>query len=118
VQTGTDTIRYPDVVVDCGPRNALAMTASKPVIVVEVFAPNTAVSNYSAKLREYRNVESVDTVIQIAAETVLVKVHRRQQDGAWTEETVDEFDVDIPLFSLATSITLNEIYDTLNERQT
>jgi ATP dependent DNA ligase C terminal region len=29
VPTGPDTIRYPDVVVDCGPRNALAMTASK-----------------------------------------------------------------------------------------
>jgi Uma2 family endonuclease len=118
VQTGPDTIRYPDVVVDCGPLNALAMTASKPVIVVEVFAPGTTpVFDYSAKLQEYRSVESVDTVIQILAERVLVKVHRRQQDGTWTEEKVDEFDVDIPLSSLATSITLNEIYDTLNVRQ-
>jgi Uma2 family endonuclease len=59
VQTGPDTIRYPDVVVDCGPRNAEAMTASKPVIVVEVSAPGTAVFDYSAKLREYQSVESV-----------------------------------------------------------
>jgi hypothetical protein len=62
-------------------------------------------------------VETVDTVIQIEAEMVLVKVHRRQQDGTWTEETVEEFDVDTPLSSLATSITLNEIYDALNVRQ-
>jgi Uma2 family endonuclease len=116
VQTGPDTIRYPDVVVDCGPRNAEAMTASKPVIVVEVSAPGTAVFDYSAKLREYRSVESVDTVIQIASEMVLVKVHRRQQDGTWTEQTVEEFDVDIPLPSLATSIRLSEIYDALNVR--
>jgi Uma2 family endonuclease len=116
VQTGPDTIRYPDVVVDCGPRNAQAMTASKPVIVVEVFAPGTAVFDYSAKLREYRSVESVDTVIQIESEMVLVKIYRRQQDGTWTEETVEEFDVDIPLSSLATSIRLNEIYDALNVR--
>jgi Uma2 family endonuclease len=116
VQTGPDTIRYPDVVVDCGPRNSEAMTASKPVIVVEVSAPDTAVFDYSAKLREYRSVESVDTVIQIECEIVLVKVHRRQQDGTWTEETIEEFDVDIPLPSLATSITLNEIYDALNVR--
>jgi Uma2 family endonuclease len=115
VQTGPDTIRYPDVVVDCGPRNAQAMTASKPVIVVEVFAPGTAV-DYSAKLREYRSLESVDTVIQIESEMVLVKIYRRQQDGTWTEETVEEFDVDIPLSSLATSIRLNEIYDALNVR--
>ena len=39
VQTGPDTIRYRDVVVDCGPRNAQAMTASKPMIVVEVSVP-------------------------------------------------------------------------------
>jgi Uma2 family endonuclease len=115
VQTGPDTIRYPDVVVDCGPRNAQAMTASKPVIVVEVFAPGTAV-DYSAKLREYRSLESVDTVIQIESEMVLVKVHRRQPNSTWTEETVEEFDVDIPLSSLAKSITLNEIYDALNVR--
>jgi Uma2 family endonuclease len=109
VQSGPDTIRYPDVVVDCGPRNAEAMTASKPVIVVEVSAPGTAVFDYSAKLREYRSVESVDTVIQIESEMVLVKVHRRQQDGTWTEQTVEEFGVDVPLSSLATSIRLNEI---------
>jgi hypothetical protein len=62
-------------------------------------------------------VESVDTIIQIKAEMVLVKIHRRQKDSTWTEETVDEFDVDIPLPSLATSITLNVIYDALNVRQ-
>jgi Uma2 family endonuclease len=114
VQTGPDTIRYPDVVVDCGPRNAEAMTASKPVIVVEVLAPGTAAVDYSAKLREYRSVESIDTVIQIEAEIVRVDVHQRQQDGAWIEERVEKFDVGIPLPSIATSITVNEIYDALN----
>jgi Uma2 family endonuclease len=113
VQTGPDTIRYPDVVVDCGPRNAQAMTASKPMIVVEVSTPGTPVFARNAKLREYRGVESVDTVMQIESEMVLVKVHRRQQDCTWTEETIEKFNFDIPLPSLATSITLNEIYDTL-----
>lgn len=116
MHTGPDTIRYPDVVVDCGPRNAEAMTASKPVIVVEVFAPGIPVVDYSAKLREYRSVESVDIVIQIESEMILVKVHRRQQDGAWTEERIEKFDVGIPLPSIATSITLNEIYDALTVR--
>jgi Uma2 family endonuclease len=113
VQTGPDTVRYPDVVVDCGPPNAAAMIASKPTIIVEVSSPGTAVFDYGAKLREYQGVESVDTVIQIESEIALVKVHRRQKDGTWTEETFEEFDVAIPLPSLATSVTLNEIYDTL-----
>lgn len=113
VQTGPDSIRYPDVVVDCGPPNATAMTASKATIIVEVSSPGTAVFDYATKLREYQNVESVDTVMQIESEIALVKVHRRQKDGTWSEETFEEFDVAIPFPALATTITLNEIYDTL-----
>jgi Uma2 family endonuclease len=116
VQTGQDTVRYPDVVVDCGPPNAAAMTAAKPAIIVAVSSPGTAVFDYGAKLREYQNVESVDTVMQIESEIALVKVHRRQKDGTWTEETIEEFGAAIPLPSLATSITLNEIYDALEVR--
>jgi Uma2 family endonuclease len=110
VQTEPATIRYPDIVVDCGSPNAAAMTASKPTIIVEISSPDTPVCG--AKLREYQHVESVDTVMQIESEIAMVKVHRRQNDGTWTEET-KEFDVPIPLPSLAASITLNEIYDTI-----
>jgi Uma2 family endonuclease len=89
------------------------MTASKPTIIVEISSPVTPVLDDGAKLREYQDVESVDTVMQIESEIALVKVHRRQKNGTWTEETFEEFDLSIPLPSLATSISLNEIYDTL-----
>ena len=116
VKTGPDTVRYPDVVVDCGPSNTTAITASRPTIVVEVSSSGTAVFDHSAKLREYQAVESIDTVLQIESEIALVKVHRRQENGNWTEETFEEFGVVIPLPTLATSIMLNEIYDTLEVR--
>jgi Uma2 family endonuclease len=116
VQTGPDTVRYPDVVVDCGPPDATALTASKPTIVVEVSSSGTAVFDYGAKLREYQDVDSIDTVLQIESEIALVKVHRRQAGGIWSEETIESFDTDIALRSLATSITLNDIYDTLDVR--
>jgi Uma2 family endonuclease len=116
VQTGPNTIRYPDVVVDRGPRDAEAMTASKPVVVVEVLAGSSAVFDRSAKLREYQSVESVDTVIQIAAEKIHVEIHRKQQEGTWTEEAIAEFEVEIQLPALSTSISLNEIYDSLDPR--
>ena len=116
VQTGPDTVRYPDVVVDCGSPNPTALTASRPTIVVEVSSSGTAVFDYGVKLRECQAVESIDTVLQIESEIALVQVHRRQEDGTWTEETVEEFDMDISLPSLAVSITLNEIYDTVDVR--
>ncbi|WP_158670141.1 Uma2 family endonuclease [Bradyrhizobium guangdongense] len=113
VQTGPDTVRHSDVVVDCGPPNAMALTASWPTIVVEVSSSGTAVFDYDAKLREYQGVESINTVLEIESEIARVKVHRRQESGTWTDETVEEFGIAIPLTTLATSITLNEIYDTL-----
>ena len=116
VRTGPDTVRYPDIVVDGGPPDATALTASRPAIVVKVSSSGTAVFEYDVKLREYQGLESIDTVLQIESEMAMVRVHRRQEDGTWTEETIEEFDKDIPLPSLAVSITLNEIYDTLDVR--
>ena len=116
VQTGPDTVRYPDVVVDCGPPAPAALTASRPVIVVEVSSAGTAVFDYGAKLREYQGIASIDMVLQIESEIALVKVHRRQHDGTWTEETVEEFDRKIRLPSLDVSLSVSEIYDTLDVR--
>jgi Uma2 family endonuclease len=116
VQTGPDTIRYPDVVVDCGPPDATALLASWPTVVVEVSSPGTAVFDHGSKLREYQGVATIDTVLQIESEMALVRIHRRQADGSWTEDLNETFGTGIPLPSLATSITLDEIYDTLDIR--
>ena len=39
VQTGQDSVRYPDVVVDCGPRDPSAKMASRPTVIVKVTSP-------------------------------------------------------------------------------
>ncbi|MET0968949.1 MAG: Uma2 family endonuclease [Tardiphaga sp.] len=116
VQTGPDTIRYPAVVVDGGPPDATAPLASRPTIVVEVSSPGTAVFDYGSKLRVYQDVASIDTVLQIESEIALVEIHRRRMDGSWTEELVETFNTPIALPSLATSITLDDVYDTLDVR--
>lgn len=116
IQTGPDTVRYPDVVVDCSPPNPETLTASKPTIVVEVSSPGTAVFDYGAKLREYQDLASVEMVLQIESEFALAKIHRRAADGTWIKETAESFDVPISFASLGTSLTLGEIYDTLDVR--
>ena len=116
VQTGPDTVRYPDVVVDSGPPDPSAKMASRPTVIVEVTSPGTSFVDYGDKLREYQRLESVDTVMQIESEFVLVKVHRRQSDGTWTDETIEDFGVAIPIPSIGASITLDDVYDTLDLR--
>lgn len=116
VRTGPDTIRYPDVVVDCSPANPAALTAVQPTLVVEISSPGTAVFDHAAKLLEYQSLASIDTILQIESEIALVNIHRRDSDGSWTDETVEAFDTAIALPALGIAITLNEIYDTLDVR--
>lgn len=116
VQTGPETVRYPDVVVDCGPPNANSLVASEPTTLVEVSSPGTAVFDYGAKLREYQALASVLLVLQVESEFALVKVHTKGEDGTWSQETIEEFDVPMPIPRLDTSITLEQIYDTVDLR--
>ncbi|WP_198028254.1 Uma2 family endonuclease [Bradyrhizobium sp. WSM1743] len=113
VRTAPDTVRYPDVVVDCSPPDAAAMTASRPVMIVEIASIAIPVVDYGTRLCEYQALDGVDTVMQIEVAFACVLVHRRQEDGSWTAERVEQFGVAIALPSLATSLTLDEIYDTL-----
>jgi len=115
VQTGPDSVRYPDVVVDCGPPNQVATTASRPTIVIEVSSPGTAVFDYGAKLREYQKLTSVEVIVQIESEIALVKVHRRSGD-LWTEETFESMEDVIDLARISTTLSLRDIYDTLDVR--
>jgi len=115
VQTGPDSVRFPDVVVDCGPPNSSATTASAPTIIVEVSSPGTAVFDYGAKLQEYRQLHSVEMVIQVESEIALVKVHTRSGE-AWTEATFESLDDVIEVPRLATALSLRDIYDTLDVR--
>lgn len=116
IRTGPDTVRFPDVVVDCGPPDPLAQMASRPTVIVEVTSPGTSFVDYGDKLREYQRLQSVDMVMQIESEFVLVKVHRRQSDGIWKDETIEDFGVVIPIPTIDASITLNDVYDTLDLR--
>lgn len=115
VQTGPDSVRFPDVVIDCGPPNPSAVTASAPTIIVEVSSPGTAVFDYGVKLREYQQLPSVEVVIQIESELAFVKVHARSDEG-WRETTYESMDDIIDLPRLSTSLSLRDVYDTLDVR--
>ncbi len=113
VQTGPQTVRFPDVVVDCGPADPAALTATAPTVIVEVSSPGTAVFDYGEKLDEYKRLPSVQLILQIESEIVLVKAHRREAAG-WTETTYESLDDIIPVSPLGTSVPVAEIYDTLD----
>lgn len=116
VQTGPNSVRYPDMVVDCGPPDPAALLAIQPSIIVEVSSPGTAVFDYGAKLKEYQSLASVGMVLQIECEIMLVKVHVKSSSGEWLEHSLENGDDIVELPSLGVSLALREIYDTLEVR--
>lgn len=110
VQTSERSVRYPDVVVDCGPQAPEAMTVSNPVILVEISSPSTRGTDLAVKLFEYQRLQSVQVLVQIEPDLVEVAVHRRAPDGSWQLELYEDMDSRIDLPPLATSLAIADIY--------
>jgi Uma2 family endonuclease len=116
VQTLASTIRYPDIVVDCGPPDPDAMLAESPTLVVEVSSPGTSSVDTTDKLDEYREHPAVQLIMFIEPSRVLVKLYRRDSEGVWGSEKYDDLESVIDLPEIGACLALSEIYDTLTPR--
>ncbi len=85
VQTSELSVRYPDIVVDCtGPEAGDDdLLARNPRVVIEVLSPGTARKDEGIKLREYRGLPTVDTVVLIDPLAELLRVLQRDESGKW-----------------------------------
>lgn len=115
VRTGPNGVRYPDVVVDCGPRDPSALAAIQPTVVVEVSSPGTSMIDVSDKLDEYRRHRDIRVIMLVDPDTVSVKVYRRITTDAWdwASEKYETLDDVVRLPEIGADLALSEIYDTL-----
>ncbi|MGJ3263594.1 MAG: Uma2 family endonuclease [Salinarimonas sp.] len=113
VRTGPANVRFPDVVVDCGPPNSSAREAAHPTLVVEVASPGTLVVDLTDKLDEYRRVAAIRLILLVEPDVVAAKLWRRDAQGGWAVEKYDELDARIPLPEIGAELGLAEVYDTL-----
>lgn len=113
IQTLANAIRYPDIVVDCGPPDPDAMVAKNPTLVVEVSSPGTSSVDTTDKLDEYREHPAVRLIMFVEPSRVLVKLYRRDSEGAWGSEKYDNLENVIDMPEIGASLALSEIYDTL-----
>jgi len=113
VQTRASTVRYPDVVVDCGPEDPDATVAEDPTLVVEVSSPGTTSVDTTDKLDEYQRHPAVRLIMFVEPSIVSVKLYRRDEDGIWNSERYDALDAVINLLEIGSVLSLGEMYDTL-----
>lgn len=117
VRTAPDSIRYPDLVVDCGPPDPQALEASAPTILVEVSSPGTSAIDVTDKLEEYQSLPSTRVIIFIDPDVVSVKTYRRASEGDWATERYDDLDQIVPLAEIGATLSLADIYDTLTPEE-
>lgn len=108
-----DTIRRPDVTVDCGPTAANAMESSEPSVAFEVLSPSTRKTDRFRKLEEYKTVATLSHVALIDPDRPVVLLFSRAADGAWGHEEVQGLESALPLTAIGAELPLAEIYEGL-----
>ena len=66
LDTGPETLRYPDIVVDRAGRPSKSYTAGAPVFLAEVLSPSTAEIDLGDKAAEYLHVPSLHAYIVLS----------------------------------------------------
>lgn len=109
VRTGEATIRYPDIVVDCGARDDHKTCATTPVLVIEVVSPARDRFDSHLRVSDYKAHPDIAYIILIDPDAPRAITHRR--DGAgWRDHLHAGLDqiVDIP--EIGAGLALHEVY--------
>ena len=77
---------YPDVVVTCVPEADSGYFLSEPVIIVEVLAESTELTDHREKMLAYRQVPTVQIYVLIEQQRIAATVFRRADQGWRSEE--------------------------------
>lgn len=115
VSTGVGTVRYPDLVVDCGRRDDQSMFATEPTLVIEVLSPSTRSFDSHRKVLEYKSKPDITYILIIDTDNACCLLHYREGDG-WEETMYDSLDAAVDLPEIGATLLLSDIYDGLEFR--
>jgi Uma2 family endonuclease len=103
-------VRYPDVQIDCGASHGKDITASTPVVVLEVVSPSSRATDYVAKVRDYGTVPSIATYLIVSQDDVHVTVLRRQGETLDLDRVLEDRADVVDLPEAGIRIALSDIY--------
>ena len=107
VQTGSLTVRSPNLVVDAGKIDDDAQVAPRPVLVLEVPKDDLPSTELDERLAEYRALPSIRYILVADAHRVCVRFERRY-GSTWTVSHAQHADdvVDLPELEMSIPITV------------
>lgn len=105
--------RYPDVTVFCGEPayvQGRTDTIANPIVLVEVLSPSTALMDREEKLREYTQIDTLDTYLLVEQDDARIARYMRHESGQWLYTSVSGLDSEIALPSIACTLALSKVY--------
>ncbi len=113
VRAGRDG-RYPDAIIDCGPRVAGALLAQEPRAVFEVLSRSTAWIDQGLKLRDYDATASIQYYVLVSQDEYRAMIYTRDGNGRLGIQNAvllegAEASIDLAEFSL--SIAFSVLYE-------
>ena len=103
-----DDFFYPDVFVACERSDDAPYFKTRPLLIVEVMSPGTAVRDAQDKLVAYQAFDSLREYVLAEQDRRELRIHRRA-DGAW-ETAVYTGTMTLPLASVDLNLPLDEVY--------
>lgn len=95
VRTAPDSVRYPDVTIDCAPTSdddEQVRVLPDPRVVIEVLSPSTRGEDEGIKLAEYRDLPTLTSIVLVDPARRGIRHIRRDRDGEWVERLVNRVD--------------------------
>jgi Uma2 family endonuclease len=111
IETLPGQIRRPDLGVDCGYRDPTGSRAITPRMVAEVLAPGTSDVETFERLREYKQVSTLEYILLIEPNAPVVMQWLRDEDRSWQMRLVDGLGREIAMPALGITLVMGEIYD-------
>jgi len=113
LKTRDDTIRYPDVAIECGRPDDFGndedLTLKSPVALIEVLSPTTRDEDEGVKLRQYSEIDSVDTIVLVDPGAETIRIVQRLGPTSWRNDLHPQA-VDVPIPAVGVTIPRDEIF--------
>ena len=110
VRAAADIFYYPDVAVECVPRDDASVFIDQPCLIVEVSSRGTRRTDHGEKLDNYRGIPSVLACVLVEQSRRCVLHHFRGHNGEWHREEVVGSG-SLSLRCPVTTLTLDQIYE-------
>ena len=81
---------YPDLLVVCGEINQDEHFTNRPLIIIEILSPSTALTDRREKMFAYKEIESLEEYVLIEQNKIYAEIYRRRDDGLWSWIEFDE----------------------------